>query len=71
MQELHPNTLTLSVLMTVSKSKSATATKNWEEIVQRIDCAGENDAPLHLKIRVYHADIARGECEEPFIEMFD
>ena len=31
--------------------------------MQQMDQAGASNAPLHLKIRVYHADMTRSECE--------
>ena len=31
----------------------------------------EKDAPLHHKIRVYQADIARWDCERPGNEMYE
>jgi hypothetical protein len=35
----------------------------WEEIILRIDRSGDEDAPLHLKIKAYHDDIARGNTQ--------
>ncbi len=56
LQEFDQNTLLYSVLLDVTQGNSQL---EWEEIVTRIDGSGDEDAPLHLKIKAYHDDIAR------------
>ena len=33
--------------------------------------SGESGAPLHLKIKAYHVDIARGDTQRPGLKMDD
>ena len=40
-------------------------------MVTRISNAGYKDAPLHLKSKAYHIDIARGDCERSGIQVAD
>ncbi len=55
--------------MKVSQSIKQTAPKTWEELIDCINIAGEPGAPLHLKLKALHADIARGESMRQSLEM--
>jgi hypothetical protein len=37
--------------------------RKWDEIVMHIHGSCDEDAPLHLKIKAYHDDIARGDTQ--------
>ena len=52
------DTLRFSVLLLVGHAQSE---RKWEELVTRIHGSGDEDAQLHLKIKAYHDDIARGD----------
>jgi len=58
LQGFAPDTLRYSVLIEFGHAQSE---RKWEEIVTRIHGSGDDDAPLHLKIKAYHNDIARGD----------
>ncbi len=57
LQEFDRDTLRYSVVILVGHNNSES---KWDEIVMRIHGSGDEDAPLHLKIKAYHDDIARG-----------
>jgi hypothetical protein len=52
-------------MLTAVTSKSSGAQAEWDAIVEHIMKAGEPGAPLHLKIRAYHVDLASGAVERP------
>ena len=58
LQGFDRDTLRYSVLLLVGHNNSE---RKWDEIVTRIHGSGDEDAPLHLKIKAYHDDIARGD----------
>ncbi len=62
MQTAHYNTLQFSVLISSVQGKRQT---DWDAIAERIHDAGEPGAPLHLKIKAYHVDLARGDVDRP------
>ena len=43
----------------------------WDAITERIHMSGASGVPLHLKLRAYHVDIARGETKPPGLKMAD
>ena len=47
------------------------AQAEWETIAIRIHKFGEPGAPLHLKIKAYHVDIARDEAPRPGLKLDD
>ncbi len=65
LQSTHYRTLQLAVMLTAVTRKSSGAQAEWDAIVERIHKAGEPWALLHLKIRAYHVDLARGAMERP------
>ncbi len=58
LQSTRSQTLRLSVLLTALTSKKGEAQADWDAIVERIHKPGEHGAPLHLKIKAYHVDLA-------------
>ena len=60
LQEFDWDTLRYSVVILVGHNNSE---REWDEIVMRIQGSGDEDAPLHLKIKAYHDDIARGDTQ--------
>jgi hypothetical protein len=60
MQIAHYNTLRFSVLISSVQGKRQA---DWDAIAERIHNAGEPGAPLHLKIKAYHVDLARGDVD--------
>ena len=65
LQSVHYLTLHLAVTFTAIRSKQLAAQNEWDAIVERIYMAGESGAPLHLKIKAYHVDIALDEARLP------
>jgi hypothetical protein len=60
MQDAHPKTLSCCV---VAKAQRGTGTDvKWCKRNARIEAAGEQGAPLHLKIKAYHMDV-EGDAE--------
>ena len=68
LQSVHYLTLHLSVIFTAIRSKQLAAKNEWDAIAERILMAGESGAPLHLKIRAYHVDIAHYDTQLPGVE---
>jgi hypothetical protein len=62
MQTAHYNTLRFSVLISSVQGKKQA---DWDAIAERIHRVGEPGAPLHLKIKAYHVDLASGDVERP------
>ena len=62
MQTAHYNTLWFSVLIASVQGKKQA---DWDAIAESIHRGGEPGAPLHLKIKAYHVDLARGDAERP------
>jgi hypothetical protein len=58
LQELDQNTLWYSVLLVLTQDISQ---HKWEEVAMLIDGSCDEHAPLHLKIKAFHDDIARGD----------
>jgi hypothetical protein len=59
LQEFDRYTPQYSVVILVAHNNSE---RKWDEIVMHIHGSVEEDAPLHLKIKAYHDDIARGHA---------
>ena len=57
MQEFHPNTLLKTIPMAWGCDR---ALKRFEDLVDIVDRSGVDGAPLHLKIKAYHPDVASG-----------
>ena len=53
------------------RSKHHAAQNEWDAIAERIRMSGESGAPLHLKIRAYHVDIARDDTQRPGLKLDD
>ncbi len=60
MQTAHYNTLRFSVLISSVQGKKQA---DWDAIAERIHNAGEPGALLHLKIKAYYLNLARGDVE--------
>ncbi len=60
LQEFDRDTLRYSVVILVAHNNSE---RKWDDIVMRIHGSGDEDVPLHLKIKAYHDDIARGDTQ--------
>jgi hypothetical protein len=60
----------LSVLLTSITSKQKVEQSEWGAIEKHICMQGESGAPLHLKIKAYHVDLAQNdiECQGPKLE---
>ena len=71
MQSCHYNTLRLSFILSTITSKSKSSHAEWDAITESIHMSGESAVPLHLKIRAYHVDIARGDKRPPGLKMSD
>ena len=56
-QDFHPNTLLYTIPMAWDNPQSD---KRFEDLVDIVDRCGYEGAPLHLKIKAYHADVASG-----------
>ena len=63
--------LQLSVIFTTVQAKQKGAQTEWDAIAERIHRSGESGAPLHLKIKAYHVDIARDEARRPGLKLDD
>ena len=73
-QSLHYRTLQLSSILTTIQSKHKGAQAEWDAIADRIHQSGESGAPLnplHLKIKAYHVDIARGDTQRQGLKLDD
>ena len=70
-QSIHYRTLLLSGILTTIQSKHKGAQAEWEATANRIHQCGEPGAPLHLKLRAYHVDIARDEVPPPGLKLED
>ncbi len=62
MQTAHYNTLRFSVLIASVQGKKQA---DWDANAERIHNAGEPCAPLHLRIKAYHVDLACRDIERP------
>ncbi len=62
MQEMHPKTLSCSV---IAKGRQSAGEK-IKRLTDTIDAAGEKGGPLHLKIKVMHDDVKRGAKSNVF-----
>ena len=71
LQSFHYSTLQLSVICSSVEGKENLAQDEWDAIVQRIHMAGEPAAPLHLKIKAYHADVSRKDVERLGMKLDD
>ena len=61
----------MSFICTTSPSQFKGAIAEWDAIADRIHRSGESGAPLHLKIKAYHVDIARGDTQRPGLKLDD
>ena len=71
MQPFHYRTLKLSFICATISSKFRGAQAEWEAIADHIHMSSELGAPLHLKIKEYHVDIARGDAQRPGLKLED
>ena len=71
MQSFHYSTLRLSCICSTITSKFKGAQAEWEAIADHIHMSGESGAPLHLKIKAYHVDIASEDTQRPGLKMDD
>ncbi len=62
MQEMHPKTLSCSV---IAKGRQS-AREKLKRLTETIDAAGEKGEPLHLKIKAMHDDVKRGAKSNVF-----
>ncbi len=60
LQEFDWDTLWYSVLILVGHNNSE---RKWDEIVMQVHGSGDEDVPLHLKIKAYYNEIARGDTQ--------
>ena len=60
MQDFHCKTLLCSCIMAWKPKNDDTTPQIFEDLVHAIDHSGCDGAPLHLKIKAYHADVAKG-----------
>ena len=58
MQEFHSKTLLYTISMSVGCDR---ASKRFEDLVDVVDRCDLDGTPLHLKIKAYHAEVARGD----------
>ena len=68
MQEFHPNTLLYTIPMSVGCDR---ALKQFEDLVDILDSCGVDGAPLHLKIKAYHVDVANGGRKKTSLKQQD
>ena len=61
MQDFHSKTLLCTIPMAWDKPE---ADKWFEDLVDTVDRCGYEGAPLHLKLKAYHADVASGVREK-------
>ena len=61
MQDFHSKTLLYTIPMACRCDQ---ALKRFEDLVDIVDRCGVDGAPLHLKIKAYHADVAIGVREK-------
>ena len=61
MQEFHSKTLLYTIPIAWDNPQSD---KRFEDLVAIVDRCGYEGAPLHLKIKAYHADVAIGVREK-------
>ena len=61
MQDFHSKTLLYTIPMAWDLKESD---KRFEDLVDIVDRCGYDGAPLHLKIKAYHADVATGVSEK-------
>ena len=69
MQSFHYRTQQLSFICNTIPFRRPHA--EWDAIADRIHRSGESGAPLHLKIKAYHVDIARDEALRPGLKLDD
>jgi hypothetical protein len=62
MQEMHPKTLSCSV---IAKGR-ASAGEKFKSLTETINAAGEKGGPLHIKIKAMHDDVKRGAKSNVF-----
>ena len=60
MQDFHCKTLLCSCIMAWRPKNDDKTPQIFEDLVHAIDHSGCDGAPLHLKIKAYHADVAKG-----------
>ena len=60
MQDFHCKTLLCSCIMAWRPKNDDKTPQIFEDLVQALDHSGCDGAPLHLKIKAYHADVAKG-----------
>jgi hypothetical protein len=61
MQAVHPKTLLYTLPMSTIGERSL---ERFKDLVDFADRLGVHCAAVHLKIKVYHADVARGDLEK-------
>jgi hypothetical protein len=61
MQSVHPKTLLCTLPMSTVGDRSL---ERFEDMVDFVDRSGVDGAAVHLKIKAYHADVARGDQEK-------
>ncbi len=62
-QSTHNLALRLVVMLSAVQSKISGAQAHWDAITEHIHNAGEPAAPLHLKIKAFHVDLASSTVE--------
>ena len=67
-QDFHSKTLLYTIPMLLACDK---ALKRFEDLVDIVDRCGYDGAPLHLKIKAYHADVANGVREKSSLKQSD
>ena len=67
-QDFYPNTLLYTIPMLLACDK---AVKRFEDLVDIVDLCGYKGAPLHLKIKAYHADFSNSVREKSTLEQSD
>ena len=70
-QSVDDRTLLLSVVTSTNPSKQNALQSEWDATVDRIMGSGEPGAPLHLRLKAFHVDIARNEARRPGLKLED
>ena len=70
-QSVDDRTLLLSVVTSTIPSKQNAVQCEWDAVAERIMRSGEPGAPLHLRLRAFHVDIARNEARRPALKLED
>ena len=70
-QSVDDRTLLLSVVTSTIPSKQNALQCEWDAVAERIMRSGEPGAPLHLRLKAFHVDIARNEARRPGLKLED